>query len=115
MLSKRIRQIALFAVGLLLLLFTNACSQKMYGAVQFQSLPAGAEVINLKDDATLGITPVVVTWESSDGAPEYVTIQVRKTGYLEEILSFWVNTRHKSRDEAQAQPQPISVELKARK
>ncbi|NQS71117.1 MAG: hypothetical protein HQQ73_02985 [Desulfobulbaceae bacterium] len=102
-------------VVLALLSLSTGCSQRMYGAVQFESLPAGAEVVNLRDDATLGLTPILVTWESSSGEPEYVTVQMRKAGYLEEITSFWLNTRHKSREAAQAEPQPINVILKARK
>ncbi len=91
------------------------CSQKRYGAVKFDSSPAGAEVVNLKDDATFGLTPITVTWESSSGEPEYVTVQMRKDGYLEEITSFWLNTRHDSREAAQSEPQPINVILKPRK
>lgn len=101
------------AVGILGL--TPGCSQKRYGAVKFDSSPAGAEVVNLKDDATFGLTPILVTWESSSGEPEYVTVQLRKSGYLEEITSFWLNTRHGSREAAQAEPQPINVILKPRK
>ena len=97
------------------LLSAMGCSKKMYGAVKFESTPPGAEVINLRDDATLGQSPTIVTWESSDGKPEYVTIQMRKTGYLEEITSLWVNKRHESREAAQAEAQPIFVELKPRR
>ena len=106
----------LLSLGALALLLGSAgCSKTMYGAVKFESNPPGAEVINLRDDANLGITPVVVTWESDDGQPEYVTVQTRKNGYLEDITSFWVNTRHESREAAQAQAQPIFVELKPRR
>ena len=105
----------LAAVCLMALMSATGCSRKMYGAVQFESNPPGAEVINLKDDATLGQTPVVVTWESSDGEPEYVTIEMKKTGYLEEITSMWVNKRHESREEAKAEAQPLLIDLKQRK
>ena len=98
------------------LLGASGCAKKtMYGAVKFESDPPGAEVINLRDDASLGVSPVVVTWETSDGAPQYVTVQMRKSGYLEDITSFWVNTRHESREEAQNEAQPIFIELKPRK
>ena len=103
------------ALAVAILGLNTGCSQKKYGAVKFDSAPAGAEVVNLKDDATFGLTPIVVTWESSSGEPEYVTVQMRKAGYLEEITSFWLNTRHSSREAAQAEPQPINVILKARK
>ncbi len=88
---------------------------RTYGAVKFVSRPPGAEVINLKDDTHLGMTPVLVTWEGEDGRPEYVTVEMLKAGYREEITSFWVNTRHRSREEAEAEPQPVTVELRKRK
>ena len=88
------------------------CAKKTtYGSVKFMTKPAGAEVVNLKDDATLGTSPVIVTWEAKDGKPEYVTVQMRKTGYREEITSFWVNTRHESRELSEANAQDISVDM----
>ena len=112
---NRLGHLLLSLGALALLLGSAGCSKTMYGAVKFESNPPGAEVINLRDDANLGITPVVVTWESVDGQPEYVTVQTRKNGYLEDITSFWVNTRHESREAAQTQAQPIFVDLKPRR
>ena len=40
---------------------------------------------------------------------------MRKAGYLEEIASFWLNTRYESRESAQEDPQPVTIILKARK
>lgn len=114
--SHSIGRFVFLLLCLAALMGASGCAKKtMYGAVKFESEPAGAEVVNLKDDATLGVTPVVVTWETSDGAPQYVTVQVRKSGYLEDITSLWVNTRHESREAANSEAQPIFVELKARK
>ena len=110
-----VSRLVFLALAVAILGLNTGCSQKKYGAVKFDSAPAGAEVVNLKDDATFGLTPIVVTWESSSGEPEYVTVQMRRAGYLEEITSFWLNTRHSSREAAQAEPQPINVILKARK
>lgn len=90
-------------------------STKMYGSAKFVSTPAGAEVINLKDDTNMGMTPVLVTWEGEEEKPEHVTVEFRKTGYREKITSFYVNKRHKTREEAAASPQPVSVELEKRK
>ncbi|WP_028582952.1 hypothetical protein [Desulfogranum mediterraneum] len=106
----------LAAVGLVVLMGVGGCAkQKSYGAVEFTTVPTGAEVVNLRDDATLGTAPLVVTWEAEEGKPEYVTVQMRKSGFREEITSFWVNTRHSSREEAQAQAQQITVEMMPRK
>ena len=98
-------------------LFTLAgCGQTMYGVAKIDSIPPGAEVINLKDDTHLGITPLLVTWESDDGkAAKHATVELRKTGYVEKITSFWVQMRHKTKEEASKEPQPVTIELNKRK
>ena len=110
------RSWSIAAAGLLLACFMlGGCSSgKRYGAVKFSTVPPGAEVINLKDDSTLGMTPVLVTWEGNEEKPEHVTVEFKKPGYKEEITSFWVNKRHVSRAAAEAEPQPISVHLNKR-
>jgi hypothetical protein len=90
-------------------------SKTTYGAVKFSTIPPGAEVVNLKDDANLGMTPILVTWQGEDAKPEYVTVEFTKKGYQNEITSFWVNTRHDSREAASAEPQPVTVELSKRR
>ncbi len=87
---------------------------RTYGAARFITEPPGAEVINLKDDTNLGMTPVVVTWEGEGEQSEYVTVEFKKQGYREEITSLWVNKRHPSREAAEAEPQPITVQLQKR-
>lgn len=104
----------LLAIGVVVLL-TGCGKTKTYGAVKFITMPQGAEVVNLKDDANMGMTPVLVTWEGEDGKPEYVTVEITKRGFQNEITSFWVNTRHENREAAAAEPQPITVELSKRK
>jgi hypothetical protein len=95
----------------------GGCSSgaKTYGSVKFVTTPSGAEVINLKDDTNLGMTPVLVTWEGNEEKPENVTGEFKKPGYKEEITSFWVNKRHATREAAEAAPQPISVQLEKRR
>ncbi len=88
--------------------------QPYYGAVHFNSVPKGAEVVNLEDDASLGMTPVTVTWESEDGNPEKITVEFIKNGYQREITSFWINMRHRSREAAGTELQPVTAELKKR-
>lgn len=99
---------------LLLLSSLVACSQTMYGVVKIESIPPGAEVINLKDDTHLGMTPLLVTWEGEDDAAKHATVELRKVGYVEKITSFWVNMRHKTKEGATREPQPVTVELKKR-
>ena len=110
-----------FARGLYLLmlgglvLLTGCGSKKTYGTVKFQTIPAGAQVVNLKDDTNLGMTPVSVTWEGEDGKPQYVTVELTKKGYQNDITSFWVNTRHENREAAAAEPQPVTIESQKRR
>ncbi len=92
------------------------CGQTMYGVAKIESIPQGAEVINLKDDTHLGITPLLVTWESDDGKPaKRATVELRKAGYIEKITSFWVQMRHDTKEEATREPQPVTIELSKRK
>lgn len=106
----------LFVKLCLLFAFTllTACGQTMYGVVKIESIPPGAEVINLKDDTHLGMTPLLVTWEAGDDTAKHATVELRKIGYVEEITSFWVNMRYKSKEEASLDPQPVTIELKKR-
>ncbi len=99
---------------LLLLLSLGACGRTMYGVVKIESIPSGAEVVNLKDDTHLGMTPLLVTWESDDEDTRYATVELRKLGYVEEIASFWVKLRHKSKEAASLEAQPVIIELKKR-
>lgn len=107
----------LFNLFVLLSFFTlTSCGQTMYGVAKIESIPPGAEVINLKDDTHLGITPLLVTWESDDGkAAKNATIELRKSGYIEKITSFWVQMRHKTKKDAAEEPQPVTIELVKRK
>jgi hypothetical protein len=89
-----------------------ACSQTMYGVVKIESIPPGAEVINLKDDTHLGMTPLLVTWESDDDEARYATMELRKVGYVEALTSFWVRIRHETKEDAIREPQPVIVELR---
>ena len=114
---KRTRYIPKFFVTLCVLFaFTSlaACGRTMYGVVKIESIPPGAEVINLKDDTHLGMTPLLVTWEDEDDTAKHATVELRKVGYVEEITSFWVNMRHATKEEATLEPQPVTVELKKR-
>jgi hypothetical protein len=95
--------------------FLAACSQTMYGVVKIESIPPGAEVINLKDDTYLGMTPLLVTWESKEDKVRHVTVELRKVAYVEEITSFWVKMRHETKEDAIRDPQPVTIELIKRK
>lgn len=114
MCKRRLVRSFLGVASLAIIVALSGCAkQKTYGAVKFSSNPVGAEVVNLKDDATLGNThtPLIVFWEAEDGKAEYVTVQMRKSGYREEITSLWVNTRHETREEAELEAQHIIVDM----
>jgi len=46
------------------------CGGTRYGTARITSMPAGAEVVNLRDDTHLGITPLMVTWEEENSLPQ---------------------------------------------
>ncbi len=98
--------------SIILLLLTGCASDSLkYGAANISSTPPGAEVVNLKDDSHLGVTPVKVSFPGTADTAEYVTIQLRKPGYIDRIASFWINRRHASPLEADDNAIDIKVEL----
>jgi len=96
---------------ILLLLAGCASEAQKYGTARISSIPQDAEVVNLKDDSHLGITPVKVSFSGKGDTAEYVTIQLRKPGYIARITSFWINRRHTSPIEADDNAIDIKVEL----
>ncbi|MEE4315115.1 MAG: hypothetical protein V2J11_11490 [Desulfofustis sp.] len=101
---------AILAVSAVLLLSGCASSNK-YGAAKIGSIPEGAEVVNLKDQSHLGMTPVKVSFPGQADTAEFVTIQLRKPGYIDRITSFWINRKHKTPADAEANAVDIQVEL----
>jgi len=91
----------------------SGCSS--YGAARIQSVPTGAEVVNLEDDSLLGTTPVMIHWKNDREESKLITVRFHKPGYEDKVTAFWVNMRHSSRADAEKQPQPVKVELKPKK
>ena len=88
----------------------SGCSS--YGAAKIQSVPSGAEVINLEDDSLLGRTPVIVHWKNDREESKLITVRFQKSGYSDKVTAFWVNMRHSSKANAENEPQTVNVELK---
>ena len=93
----------------LMLLLTSCAGGTKYGAANINSMPEGAEIINLKDNTNLGRTPAQVVWRGEDS--EKITVQLQKDGYHYAITSFWINRRHKSEAEARAQAIDVHSDL----
>lgn len=96
------------------LCFTILCSfgcsgSSRYGAARISSTPAGAEIVNLRDNTNLGRTPATVVWKGDSS--EQVTVQLHKNGYHSTITSFWVNKRHSSEEEARMNAIDVHSEL----
>ena len=99
------------AAALTLASSVAGCSS--YGAARIQSMPSGAEVVNLEDDSLLGTTPVMVHWKTDREESKLITVRFHKSGYEDKVTAFWVNMRHGSRSEAESKPQNVKVELKS--
>lgn len=95
-----------------LLLALSGCAS--YGGAYIQSVPPGAEVVNLEDDSMLGRTPVKVWWKGDSGEAKQIHVRFQKPGYRDRITSFWINIRHDSKENALAEAQPVNVELERR-
>ena len=80
-----------------------------YGAANISSSPAGAEIINLRDNTNLGKTPAQVVWQGNGS--EQITIELQKRGYLSTIQKFWINKRHDTEEEARASAVDVFGEL----
>jgi hypothetical protein len=96
----------LLASGLLVL---SGCAS--YGAARIQSIPPGAEVVNLEDDSLLGTTPVLVHWKTDRQESRLITVRFQKAGFNDKVTAFWVNMRHNSRETAEQDPQNVKIEL----
>ena len=101
------RYMALLAAVLLAAL--SGCSS--YGAARIQSMPPGAEVINVNDDSVLGTTPLLITKKADREESRRISIRLRKPGYREAVETFWLQIRHSSRINAEYTPQEITVDL----
>jgi len=95
---------------LLLSLFLTGCAQH-HGAVVVQSLPAGADVVDVKTGVTMGVTPLKYWWRDDSVTRKFVNIRVQKEGYHDKTNSFWVDLRHKDRQSALDSAQPIQMTL----
>lgn len=98
-------------VGIALMITGCAGNAVKYGAAKISTSPEGAEVVNLKDDSNLGMTPVNVSFPGQADTSEYITVQLRKPGYLDRITSFWINKRHKTQQAADDNAIDILIEL----
>ncbi len=105
--------IGVLAIAALVLL-SGCSSSNKYGVANISSIPDGAEVVNLKDQSHLGRTPVKVSFPGEPNTAEFVTIQLRKPGYIDRITSFWINRKHKSPEEAEMNAIDVQVELEKR-
>jgi len=102
-------KITLIALSCSAVLLTSGCGVTRYGAADINSVPEGADIINLKDNTNLGRTPAQIVWRGKGS--EKVTVQFQKNGYLSSITSFWVNKRHKTEEAARENATDVHSEL----
>lgn len=85
------------------------CSNK-YGAAYIITEPAGAEVINLDDGTTLGITPIKQVWQD-EGERKQINLQISRQGYRPKSSTFWLTLGHHTKGSALNAPQYVEVKL----
>lgn len=88
----------------------TGCVGSKYGSAYIVSTPPGAEVINMDDGTTLGITPLKQVWRD-EGKRKFVNIQLDKSGYKDKTTSFWLTLKHGTRKSAINDPQFVEVIL----
>ena len=99
-----------FAFLVVLLHVASGCTTH-YGAAVIKSSPPGAEVVDLSNDALIGITPVKAWWKLEKEERLFVNIRFQKDGFRDKTMSFWLMPRHNSRENALVQPQLIETTL----
>ncbi len=102
-----------FALIIALVVTLPACAT-YYGAARISSVPAGAEVINLKDGTILGVTPTTVWWQSGSSDRQHVSLRIKLDGYYDKVAPFWLSMRHKTQADAMASPQVVDTALQRR-
>ena len=79
------------------LIMTGVAGCSSYGSARIQSVPPGAEVINVSDDTNLGKAPVMITRKADRDESRRITVRLSKPGYRDEVQTFWLNIRESSR------------------
>ena len=102
--------LALLGIGAMLTGCAPA-AKPPYGSAAIVSEPAGAKVVNLKDGAALGTTPMKYTLEAEDGKAEYIQLILTSPGYADQVTSFWINPRYTSAEKAEENAQAIKVNM----
>ncbi|HAU69481.1 MAG TPA: hypothetical protein DCW52_13915 [Gammaproteobacteria bacterium] len=111
---KSVRHLAsklLISLGVLVAL--SGCAS-YYGAAKISSVPAGAEVINLKDGTILGVTPTTVWWQDGNSDRQHISLRIKLDGYYDKVAPFWLSMRHQSQGDAMASPQVVDTVLQQR-
>ena len=108
--SQWVKRCTAVLVGFSIVFSVGCATTDLHGVAQINSIPSGAEVINLDDDTNLGVTPVSVWW-SEGKKRKFVNLRFQKRGYVDKTTSFWLSLRHSSRKKAVKDPQEVLVEL----
>ncbi|MBX2850017.1 MAG: hypothetical protein KTR16_16950 [Acidiferrobacterales bacterium] len=99
-----------FIITCFLCISLSACASH-YGAAHITSNPPGAQVINLDDGTTLGVTPATVWWKEPNADNQHIALRFKKDGYYEKVDSFWLSMRHSSIEEATQNSTHVEVNL----
>ncbi|MGH1539770.1 MAG: hypothetical protein ACRBHB_05050 [Arenicella sp.] len=101
------------APAIILVTVLTGCSH--YGAARINSVPDGAEVINIDDGTVLGVTPTTVWWKDGSSRRQYMSVRLRKDGFYDKVASFWLSMRHSSQKSAIQNAQAVEVNMLPKK
>ncbi len=99
-----------FLLASIVIFSLSGCASH-YGAARIISNPPGAEVFNMDDGTSLGVTPVVRWWKDSSSARQHIAVRFKKDGYYEKVTSFWLSMRHNSKEQAEKDLTLVEVSL----
>lgn len=97
-----------------ILLFLAGCAAEKnppFGAAELMTDPPGADVINIRDNSTLGTTPFKYVRETAMGEDEFTVVRVSKPGYEDRIVSFFLEAGYDDEETARENAQQIGIKL----
>ena len=82
-----------------------------YGATRIQSVPSGAQVIDMEDGSIVGVTPTLYLRKDNSDLRQTIIIRFKKDGYYDKTSSFWMEMRLTSAEDAKKNSALVEIEL----
>ncbi|MDC0948939.1 hypothetical protein OAS86_06330 [Gammaproteobacteria bacterium] len=92
-------------------LLAGACTSTYHGAALIETVPEGANVVEIDSGSHLGTTPFMTRWEEQDSVQRQINVVIKRDGYVDKSTTFYVTLKHSSRQAAESDPNLVRVTL----